>query len=256
MQCTANFLLFARVKATIVMQTEPKVQDQSPPPALSRAQSSWLVAVQLAALGVAGWAFYLSPAPSQASQALLGLLAIALGILAFHRGWRRGEVAGIVAGILLAVACRQAQVHTLTLDGSGDLAFLAMYVPVLAPVMLAVTLVFAVWGLFVRIGLRRQAPFAGAALLAGALLGALGLLFAFVLNYLLHFTNLIENYQLVELLALVALYPPALWLGGIALRPQTRLALLPLLLSLLTLGYLALWHIPGAASALRLGGGL
>ena len=137
----------------------------------TRAQAVWLVAVQVAALGLTALALNYTEAPAAPQRQLLALLAFALLVVALVPGWRRGHIAGILGGITCALACWLSSARTFELDDPGDLGFIAGYVPIITPIIVGVVVVLIIWGVLTRSGLRDDSRFGIAALVGSALVG-------------------------------------------------------------------------------------
>jgi hypothetical protein len=213
----------------------------------SRAAAAWLTAAQCVALGLLGlalaWAYVpgAEDSPTQPAQRLqmpLLVLGLAAVVAACVPAWRRSAFAGALCGVALALAC------ALTANTKFWMTPQGAYVPLLAFIVPGAAVVLAVWGALVRGGLKDAARLGAAALLAGAGLALVSILFFAVLTRKV--AGLpgyqIELYQFQELLAGIALYPAALWIGSIGVRRQGGLALLPLLTALAIGGALLWWH--------------
>lgn len=207
----------------------------------------WVVAVQVAALAVAvtAWVFARALAKSAGApplpvQGLVGLLALATLLAALVPGWRRGEVGALLCGIGLATAC------WLTIDRTWDIPYFATaYIPLMTPVVTGAAVALAVWGAIARAGLAGQTRLGTAALVVMALIIVWTLLFYFGINHSAHFSKLyaVELFQVQEMTAAALLYPLALWLGGVGVRAQSRLTLLPAGMTIILAAFLVMWHV-------------
>ncbi|MHB9025350.1 MAG: hypothetical protein ACYC7E_14470 [Armatimonadota bacterium] len=217
-------------------------QTAAPPGQETRAQGVWRVVVQLAVLALVVLALVWSPEPKPLHQMLVLLLAVASLVVALVPRWRTGEAAAALCGVALALCC------WFTADEKlWEPAFITGYVPLLAPILAAVTVALAIWGAIARAGALGVWTFGKGALAALLLLAGTGKLFYAVINYVPYFKKLyaIERYQLEELLAAVILYPLALWLGGVAIRPARRWTFLPFGIALALAAFVVYWKIGG-----------
>lgn len=161
---------------------------------------------------------------------LLAVLAMLLLVVSLVPALRRGPVCGILCGITLAVACSLAAGVTFNLGDADDLRYTLSSIPVAAPVMLAVALLAALWGLLSRARLVGSARFGLAAFAAAGLLLVLFLGLVILINRTAPFTALykpIKVTPIAELLSALLLYPAALWLGSTGLRPAIGVRFLP-----------------------------
>ncbi|HOS42126.1 MAG TPA: hypothetical protein PK794_00390 [Armatimonadota bacterium] len=219
----------------------------APPPAPSRAAGVWLTAAQLAAAGLLALALAWArvpgaegaPAqPALYARAPFAALALVALVVACVPAWRRGAFAGAVCGAALALACALTAMTKFWMTPQGA------YVPLLAFIVPGAAGALAVWGALARGGLRDAPRLGAAALVAGLGLAAVGTLCFLILTR--NIAGLpgyqIEAYQFQELLAGLALYPAACWVGSVGIRPRGGLALLPLLTAVLLGGALLWWN--------------
>lgn len=220
-----------------------QITPQSAAAPQTRAQAVWLAVVQVAALALTALALYWMPSPEPMYRALLTLFALSFLAIATVPAWRRSPVAGMLAGTALAFICWLAAEKTWQIDGPEELSFLATYVPMLAPIVAATAVVLAVWGACTRAGLTDRARLGVAALVAGMLLAAVGAFLFFAL-----FRRLLEDWQLTAFFSAVVLYPAALWVGSVGLRPEGRGHFLPAgMVLLLGVSLFKGHHLLGAA---------
>lgn len=208
------------------------------------AQQGWMVAAQLVALALIVVALCWAPnqdhpAPQRPYQAVLAVLALASLGLACAPRLRRGELAGVVGGVALGTACWLSAGHLWLLPAFADAR-----VPLMTPVVLGAACVLALGGLIARTG-RGGTRLGNGALVAALILAAFGLLFFGLINYSPYFKSLyqIDLYELQEILAIAVLYPLALWLGGVGIRPAARWSFQPACLGVILLGFLLHWHM-------------
>ncbi|OPZ86451.1 MAG: hypothetical protein BWY76_00948 [bacterium ADurb.Bin429] len=165
-------------------------------------------------------------------------LALVAFIMAMVPGWRRGAFAGAVCGTALALACGLTAMTKFWMTPQGA------YVPLLAFIVPGAAVVLAIWGVLARGGLRDASRLGAAALAAGLGLAVIGTLFFLILTRKI--AGLpgyqIEMYQFQELLAGLALYPAAFWVGSVGIRRRGGLALLPLLTAIILGGALLWWN--------------
>ncbi len=184
-------------------------------------------------------------APATVPQQLLMLLTAVLLAIAVIPPLRRGAWAGMFCGITLAVACQLAAGVTFSLGDPGDVGLAASYVPVAAPLVVGAAVAAALWGLLARARLIGTARF-GLAALAGGVLLLLGFLILVGLINGPAFHALyapIKPYQIAEMLAVLTLYPAALWLGSTGVRTTGGLRILPLGMVIVLTGFLTYWHV-------------
>ena len=226
---------------------EPEIR--RPEEDVSRARAAWLIVAQCAALGLLACALMLagrsSDALPQTRQALLLLLALLHLGIAGVPAWRRSSFAGVLGGVTLATACWLSAKVTLEIEAPGDWGFLVTFIPLAAPIALAVAVVLVVWGLAVRGGLADSSRLGLAAMLGGLLLASISIGLYRLVNFSPAFKSLymIESYQLTALLSSLTLYSLALWLGSVGLRPVGGRRLQPLGMALVLIGFVAYWHI-------------
>lgn len=240
-----NFLVW-RDKAMVTTAME---EQKSAPCGLTMGRQVWVVAVQVAALAVAAtaWVFAKSLATAEGAvspplpvQGLVGLMALAMLLVALVPGWRRGKAGALLCGIGLATVC------WLTIDRTWDIPYFAIaYIPLMTPVVAGAAVALAVWGAIARAGLAGQARLGNAALVALVLVIVWTLLFFFGINHSAHFSKLyaVELFQVQEIIAAALLYPLALWLGGVGVRAQSRLTLLPAGMTIILAAFLVMWHV-------------
>jgi hypothetical protein len=214
-----------------------------PPSEETRAQVIWRVVVQLAVLALVILALAWSPKPQRFHQALLLLLALISLVVALLPRWRTGEFAAALSGVALALCC-----WFTSNDVFWNPAFLTPdFTPLLTPILAATAVVLLIWGALARAGALDPWRFGKGALAGMLLLGGFGTLFYVVINYVPYFKRLygIDQYQLETVWAAAVLYPLALWLGGVAIRPARRWTFLPLGLALAMIAFVVYWHIGG-----------
>jgi len=231
--------------------------------AVTRAQAVWLTAVQIAALALLALALAwagaksdymenLIPAPSlQAGkllppvlQQLLLLLAAGHLVIALVPALRRGPLAGIWGGVTLATACWfAARVTFLIFDKEFELYEDSME-PIIAAVVPPLALALAVWGMIARARMIDTSRLGTAALAGGLLLAFFSVGLYLLITFNPAFRNLyqIEANQLDVLLASIALYAAALWLGSAGLRPTGGWRIQPLGMALIIGIFFVLWR--------------
>jgi hypothetical protein len=251
----------------------------SAPPATRRAAHVWAAAAQIAVVILTALALiwgkipiqqgetplFINTPPAPMHQMLIAILGGACAVAALGRGRTRAEQTAVLAAMLLATACwltvanRNNSPHFLDFSASPTLA--AAHVPTLAPVVAAVALVLGVWGLVVRwlqarrhraeTGNARPATadigFGAVALFTGAFVLIYAVKFYLFLNNVAPFNQWygVEPYQLLELTAIVVLYPAALWLGAAAAREEEqRPSFFPWALAVTAILTLCWWQVP------------
>ncbi len=221
----------------------PTTESPAPPDDLTILQFGWLMVVQLGVLALAFTALRWAGPPPPTQQALLGVLALACLLVAITPPWRRGAVAGIVTGTLLAVVCWMA-VSVPDSESLRIITLLGTEIPLLVPVVLGAAVLLVVMGVIARIGLADTSRFGVAAVAGAVLLVAVAIFLYSVINRTpaFHDRYSIAPYQLVQLLAAMLLYPLALWLGSTGLRPAGGWRVLPFCLALLISGFLICWR--------------
>lgn len=229
--------------------------------AVTRAQAVWLLAVQVAALALLVLALfwagaesdsanrYIPPLSLHAGQQLLQplkllLLLLAAGhlIVAVIPALRRGPVSGIWGGITLATACwLTARVTFLVVDKDG---FCNPTEPIVAAIVPPAAVALAIWGMIARARLIDASRLGAAALAGGLLLAFFSVGFYLLITYSPAFRNLysIEIHQLDIMLASIALYSSALWLGSAGLRPEGGWRVQPLGMALIAGIFFACWR--------------
>ncbi|MHB9131593.1 MAG: hypothetical protein ACYDBB_10965 [Armatimonadota bacterium] len=237
------------------MTTLPTEQIVVTSPAISRAQGSWLIAMQIAALGLTAlalsWARVWNAdaqhwnVPGSVAQKLLLLLILAALAVAIVPAWRRSAAAGILGGAALALAC------SLSARKSWELElFPGASTPLILPVIVIAAVILAVWGIATRSKLADSARISVGALAGGVLV----ILFALGMYALVNYAPslvapdgsrlyAVEKYQLADLIAAALLYPLAIWLGAAGARAGYRWTFLPLGLVIILAGFLVLWKV-------------
>lgn len=198
----------------------------------------WLVVVQCIALALSVLACVWAEPPERYTLVLLGGLGVGLLLVALIPLWRRHALSGVLCGVGLAFLCSLATKNAIAVNEFGDT------IPMLLPILIAISIPVVLWGIFARVGLRDQAGFGIAALIGGALILLVELLFYYLTTYTgFKMLYSIEVEQLLGVVTAALLYPLAMWLAGVGVRPDTRLAFLPLGIGLLLLGATAYWFI-------------
>jgi len=221
---------------------------QSEKPSLStpglRAQSVWLIAAQCIAVALTALALWWTPAPKKATAELLTLLAGSQLLIASVAVWRRSEMASVLGGMSLAIACWLSVEKTWTLPAQWPLAQIQADIPLALPLVLGIALVLAIWGALTRSGLKDRSRFGVCAVIGGAALALLAVLFFVVINYLPMFKTLylIEPYQLAALLVSVLLYVPAIWLGTVGVRASGGWPIQPIGMALVLSAFTVYWN--------------
>lgn len=210
-------------------------------PGKVRAQAVWSVTVQVLALGLTILALLWASPPASSFKALLGLLALCALVVAVVPGWRRGVVAGVLAGIVLALACHLSTGHKLP-EIPGIDPLITGYTPTMTLVLAVVSLLMAGWGVVVKVGLADQARFGVAALASLLLISFLSLFYLMIFTFGVKMEGVVESWQLANLLAVTLLYSLAIWFGGTGIRPTVRWTILPFGLVLVLAGFLIYWH--------------
>lgn len=221
------------------MVTQQREQQQNVLEPSGIGQRIWFWSMPAVTLALMALVLVWAPTPTPSQQALFTLLIVALlGIACFPR-LRAGEIAASFCGLGLAAACWLSSMHLWEHP-----VFAGAYIPLAAPVVCAIALVCAVWGVVLRVR-----PLVTSRLAVGALIGGLAiLLFDLLFFVLINHTPamqsryLIESYQPQEMAAVALLYPLALWQGGVGARRQLRLPVLPLGMAAVMATYL-IWHM-------------
>ena len=217
-------------------QHEPTLSTQ-----LTRAQVVWLVAAQVATLGLLALALAWARLPKPSFQLLLIVLAVLALVLAAAPRWRRGALAGVLGSVMLAVACMLSADRTLPPVPGID-SLITDYIPLLAPIVLVVALALAIWGSVVRAGLVDQARFGAAAVMGAVLIGVMLLVLLLILTYGVKMLNVMEDWQFAELASMTLLFAAALWVGGVGVRPSCRWTFLPIGMVIVLAAFLIYWQ--------------
>lgn len=232
--------------------------------AITRAQAVWLTAVQIAVLALLVlallWAGAASdyfnesvPLPSLRAgrglpspmMYLLLLLAAGHLVIAAVPALRRGPLAGMWGGVTLATACwLAARVTFLVFDKEFGL-YEDSKLPIIAVVVTPLAVVLAVWGTIVRARLADAARLGAAALAGGLLLACFGVGIYLLIAFNPTFRELydIDVNGLNVLLASIALFSTALWLGSAGLRPAGGWLVQPLGMALILGIFFVCWRV-------------
>lgn len=241
-----------RRQKEIGMVTQLTDEQTGAPPAAGLGKQIWVMVAQCVTILLTVLALYWAttltserPVISLQHQVLLGVLAAVALVVALVPKWRRGEAAAILGGVTLATACWLASEKT------WDIPFFeesGAYIPLLVPVVAGAAVVMAVWGLIARAGFREHARLGLGAVVSGAVVALFAGGYYLLINRVPAFKLEELNYainpnQLQEELAILMLYPLALWLGGIGIRRYARIIILPAGLALVLVGCLIWWHV-------------
>lgn len=221
-----------------------------PAAASDRARQAWYILVQLAVLALLALALYWASQPPDPANPIVELqrpelqrwqdafLLYRLPLMVFGGAsllfacippLRRSPIAAILGGVTLGTACWLSSVH---LWQPRLLTEVSATVPLMAPVLFAAVVFLFALGLFARAGVLRGTTGPGQAALAGWLL-LTGMILAGS-HAVVSVTSLhglgyeITRDQLWEMLAAVTLFLPAIWLGGVAVRRESRWCFQPL----------------------------
>lgn len=193
---------------------------------VSRAPAIWSVIIQLIFLGILALALIWSPEQDFARTATLAKVSAIWLIILLVPQWRRSEVYGICAGLILALICWFSVGTSLTTTNpEAEQAAYTDYIPRILPYLLAGALMLAIGARCMRIKTICNSGFG-----IGAQIAALVMLLLSIFLYYITapFGYAMEADKFTRLISTVLLYPYAFWLGIAALNLAERGIILPI----------------------------